>query len=190
MPIANTKDITSSYNSQLEVQASPNLDGLYLNEWNQSGIIVIHNKKIHHFTRREFTSIYKDEEYDYDGISKEGKINIVRRYYLDRNGKTLPKETLLHDIEPIIDENQLTALIRNGRTFTKMVSLRSLLNTLNDVNLDSYKERYLNEVESPVISDSVIDSPSFYIQIGLPFRQLRDGQIEFYDLFKNLIQSK
>ena len=61
------------------------IKGFFLNTFNQSGVLVIYNNKIHHFNKNEFDSFVKDEEYDFNGIDSDNYLVINKKYRLDRN---------------------------------------------------------------------------------------------------------
>lgn len=183
----NQDEKTSRTDKNVHSTGNSSYDGLYLNEWNNSGVIVIHDGKIHHFTKREFTSIYKDEEYDFAGVNEKGRLLIHRKYSLDRNGKVNSKETLLTDIEPINEKKTTVALVRNGRIFNRISTLKDFLVQFSEVSLADYRQKVIQQLG--VEADQVVQalsSKQYYLECGLPYQQLRGGEIEFIDLLLNV----
>ena len=163
-------------------------DGLFLNTWNNSGILIVHDRKIHHFNRQQFESLYKDEEYDYTGV-EDGFFLINRTYRLDRNDSVVSQETLLKDIKPIFQDGQLVALERNSRTFVKMNSISELFSRFG-WQKDQTVTKYLNSLDLDANYIRVIMSKEdYYLHIGLLNRVLRDGDVSLDDMMRYLLKS-
>ena len=164
-------------------------DGFYLNDWNNSGVLIIHQGKIHHFNRNSTLSMYKDEEYDFKGLHANGKLHIHRSYRLDRNDELVSKETLLTDILPLMDNDNVIAVERNGRTFHKLKNLKSLFEAFDlDIEVFTRKIASRLDLEKSIIDRALIDE-EYYIKAGLPFRKLRDGDISFEMIFETVCSS-
>ena len=162
--------------------------GLFLNNWNNSGILIIYNGKIHHFNRQQFESVHKDEEYDYTGLEDDFLL-INRNYRLDRNDNVVSKETVLKDIKPLYQDGQLIALERNSRKFVKMNSISDLLSRFG-WQMDQTVTKYHNTLDLDVNYIRVMMSKEdYYLNIGLLNRALRDGEVSLDDMMLSLLKS-
>ena len=162
-------------------------DGLYLNTFNASGLLLIHDSKIHHFNRNDSKFIYKDEEYDFDEI-EDNSIRIIRTYRLDRKEEVVAKETLLKDISLNCKDTEHCDLIRNGRTFKHIPDLKNLLKSIGGEDLINYCINELSEEYTSEQIDQALNSESFLTLTGLHKRQLRDGDIYFKSIVEAVLK--
>ena len=163
-------------------------DGFYLDNWNNSGVLVIYKGKIHHYSRQQSTSIYKDEEYDFTTL-EDGFLLINRNYRLDRNDQVVSKETILKDIRPVLKSGQVIALERNGRTFERMENFGMFLSKFGwniEHFIKDYSEKWNMDLEQ--IRQAVVNR-NFYKTPLLVSGKLRDGEISFEEMLKSIVDS-
>ncbi len=146
------------HKTSLEHKADKSLskyNGFYINDAHSSlGALIFVDGKLAYFDCKDFTSTYKNEEYNIKGVTEEGLFDIKAKYYRDRNGKVYPKETVLHEGRPKIENGVCVSIERLGNVFNRydtfkafMTSERNFNYPLNDLISDVKTTYYRSDAE-------------------------------------------
>lgn len=138
-------------------------NGFYVENRNHHGALIFIDGKLTHFNCSRFKTVQKNEEYNISGITSENFLDTKAQYYKDRKGNVAPKATILHDINPTLNNGVCTKMERRGWTFPRVITFKAFMKTRGNFSMNTFlsefKAKY-NRTDDEI--EKALINPDFY----------------------------